>query len=84
MGRQTALMAKVYRWEFGWDTNDDTVIVISVEIPDDVINIRGMLLGRDTISWNCWGLAFEKQGESTHTYRPQRAQYTYARQKEQK
>ena len=82
MGKQNALMAKVYRWEFGWNNSDDTVIVLSVEIPDDVINIRGMLLGRDTIYWNCWGLSYERQKWSARMYQHPKDQFTYAPQQD--
>ena len=38
MRRQTSLMADVYKWELGWRQQNSSVHIISVEIPDSLIN----------------------------------------------
>ena len=70
LGRQTTLIADIYRWQFGWTTADKSIIVYSAEIPDDRLSIDGMLLGRDTIYKNRWGLAYEEEGHYVTPYVP--------------
>ena len=46
MGRPTMRTADVYKWELGWKQHQLDVQIISVEIPDSMINIRGYVGGQ--------------------------------------
>ena len=58
-GKETTVLTDVYKWDLGWKENQNNVCITSVEIPDEFFNIKGMLLGRDTVYKKCWELAYE-------------------------
>ena len=58
-GKQSNVLTDIYRWDLGWKADQNEFSIISTEIPDELLNIKGMLLGRDTIYRKCWGLAYE-------------------------
>ena len=43
---------------------------LEAKIPENLRNIDGMLLGRDTIYRNCWRLAYERSNEFIRPYVP--------------
>ena len=63
-GGETTVLTDVFKWDLGWNKAQQGVIIYSVEIPEELLNIRGMLLGRDTIFRKCWELAYEHLPEN--------------------
>ena len=70
MGRKVTIVADVYKWNLGWIAGDSSVPIFSAEMPSELVNLDGMLLGRDTIYRYCWELSYKRFGDFNRPFVP--------------